>query len=181
MRTMQERFWEKVQQTETCWSWTAASMNGYGLLQVARRPVRAHRLSWELHFGEIPEDMDVLHKCDNRGCVRPDHLYLGTDVENARDRVLRGRTARGARHGSQTKPESRPRGRQHWARQRPHEVPRGERCATSRLTEEVVRSMKAEYLHGDVSQAWLAKKYGLSLNHVGRIIRGEAWAHVEVI
>jgi hypothetical protein len=70
---------------------------GYGRMTIgsridgSRRIVQTHRLSWELHFGAIPEDMLVLHKCDVPACVNPRHLYLGTNGDNTRDKMVRGR------------------------------------------------------------------------------------------
>lgn len=91
-RPLAERFWEKVLKTDTCWVWTAAKYpNGYGVIGVGKKPSgdsimkAAHRLSWELANGPIPDGLWVLHKCDNRPCVRPDHLFLGTAHDNNQD------------------------------------------------------------------------------------------------
>jgi DNA-directed RNA polymerase specialized sigma24 family protein len=81
-----QRFWEKVNRTPDCWTWTgAANRTGYG--SVRRRPhmYAAHRLSYEFAYGPIPEGLWVLHRCDNPPCVRPDHLFLGTQRENNED------------------------------------------------------------------------------------------------
>jgi hypothetical protein len=96
-KTLAERFWEKVdRQAEGCWNWKAAKQhNGYGYLHAGggktRKPARAHRVSWELHNGPIPEGLWVLHKCDNPSCVRPDHLFLGDRVDNMNDAAAKGR------------------------------------------------------------------------------------------
>lgn len=75
-----------------CWTWTGARVRGYGQFQVRRGTTRrAHRVSWELANGAIPDDLYVLHRCDNRGCVRPDHLFLGDHLDNMRDAVQKGR------------------------------------------------------------------------------------------
>jgi len=87
----EERFWSKVEKTENCWNWTAATCCGYGYFWIIDKQYRAHRISWILSNGPIPDGLDVLHKCDNRKCVNPDHLYLGTAVENHRDVFLRGK------------------------------------------------------------------------------------------
>jgi hypothetical protein len=85
------RFWAKVKVTEYCWLWTGALRNGYG--RFGSPPYRyAHRVAWELTNGS-PGDLKVLHKCDNPKCVRPDHLFLGTQRDNIRDRAQKGRTA----------------------------------------------------------------------------------------
>jgi len=94
------RFFWHVKKTKTCWIWTGAILqgkqNGYGVFNGGR----AHRWSYEYHIGPIPEGMKVLHKCDVRSCVNPSHLWLGTDLDNARDRVRKGRnnTIRGPAH-----------------------------------------------------------------------------------
>lgn len=93
--TISERFWNKVQKTETCWLWIGANdgVFGHGCMGIpgARKNIGAHRLSWRLHFGEIPDGMWVLHKCDVPACVNPDHLFLGTHNDNMRDKMLKKR------------------------------------------------------------------------------------------
>jgi hypothetical protein len=87
-----ERFWSKVKKTKNCWVWTdSIAARGYGRLIFDNKPFPAHRLSWELHYGKIPGRLCVLHKCDNRRCVRPDHLFLGTRADNVYDMVKKGR------------------------------------------------------------------------------------------
>lgn len=96
--TLEQRFWAKVQKRDQCWLWTgAASRQGYGQLLFKRKNEKAHRLSWQLHNGAIPEGVWVLHKCDVKKCVRPDHLFLGTRLDNVRDMIAKGRDARGER------------------------------------------------------------------------------------
>jgi len=91
-----ERFWTKVAKGEGCWLWTAPPRNdGYGQFNVRGRPVAAHRLSWELNVGPIPVGLHVLHRCDTPACVRPDHLFLGTQADNNADKRQKGRQARG--------------------------------------------------------------------------------------
>lgn len=91
-----KRFWAKVDKSGDCWLWTAFTLKGYGKFSLSRvdgvqKNLRAHRMSWELHFGEIPEGLSVLHSCDTPGCVRPDHLFLGTHQDNMDDKVLKNR------------------------------------------------------------------------------------------
>jgi hypothetical protein len=101
----EERFWAKVNKDgptqphmdTPCWAWTAATHEGYGVFIVPGseeyREQRAHRLSWTLANGPIPEGLQVLHRCDNPACVRVDHLFLGTHTDNMRDMVAKNRHA----------------------------------------------------------------------------------------
>ncbi len=97
------RFWEKVRVTSGCWEWTGRrTSSGYGqiaLTDAGRRTMRAPRVAWLLSNGAIPPGLLVLHRCDNPPCVNPDHLFLGTDMDNARDKIAKGRDASGARNG----------------------------------------------------------------------------------
>ena len=94
-----ERFWNKVNRRgpDDCWEWTAASKSGkwrYGILGQPERgsaPELAHRVSWELHHGPIPDGMNVLHRCDNPPCVNPNHLFLGTLKDNTHDMLKKRR------------------------------------------------------------------------------------------
>jgi hypothetical protein len=94
------RFWTKVRMTPGCWEWMGGKTRaGYGGFFIGGKDGYAHRFSWELHKGAIPVGMCVLHRCDNRMCVNPAHLFLGTRTENTRDMMEKERQARGERHG----------------------------------------------------------------------------------
>lgn len=97
--TLAERFWAGVEKTDGCWNWVLSTRNKdveYGCIRDREgKSQRTNRVSWELHFGPIPEGMIVCHKCDNPRCVRPDHLFLGTHKDNHDDMVRKGRQAKG--------------------------------------------------------------------------------------
>jgi hypothetical protein len=85
-------FWAKVQRGDGCWPWTGNRLpTGYGRVTRRNRSIYAHRVSWVLHHGPIPAGLWVLHRCDNPPCVRPDHLFLGTNDDNVADRDAKGR------------------------------------------------------------------------------------------
>jgi hypothetical protein len=144
------RFWAKVNKTDDCWLWTGADRgNGYGCLKVGRKIVSAHCLSFALHFGPIPAGNVVCHKCDVRACVRPDHLFAGTYLDNVQDMDAKGR--RVCRRG-----EGHP------------------RCV---LTSDVVlqaRSMKARGISGRKIAAF----FGVAYKTIDCAIRGQSWAHL---
>lgn len=91
-KSVEERFWAHVHKTEGCWNWTAAVRGaGYGAFLVNQKNYGAHRFSYLLTKGEIPKGLCVLHACDNRRCVNPAHLSLGTNKDNTADMISKGR------------------------------------------------------------------------------------------
>jgi hypothetical protein len=102
MKPVSERFWEKVQKGDGCWEWQGAFFRrGYGAFKVLGKTVKAHRFSYEMDRGPIPSGMFVCHSCDNPGCVRPEHLFLGTPDENVQDMMSKGRAGNPRRHEAQ--------------------------------------------------------------------------------
>jgi hypothetical protein len=148
--TPEERFWLKVDRTGSCWLWTAGKRgDGYGAFQVeSRRQIGAHRYSYEIHHGPIPDDMVVMHACDVPLCVNPAHLSLGTVQENAADSARKARRHRGS-YNSQSK-----------------------------LTEGQVLEMRDIYATGGASQPELARLFHVSPALVNAIINRKAWKHI---
>ena len=146
-----KRFLNKVEKTETCWLWTAATRkNGYGQFNFEGRIQKAHRVSYQLFVGEIPEDMHVLHKCDVRRCVRPDHLFLGTHSENVSDMVYKGRHQYGETH------------------------------ADAKLTEKKVLAIRADpRQHQWGGRTKIARDYGVSNSLITHIIQRDKWKHLD--
>lgn len=98
LKSPEDRFWEKVNKTEGCWEWQGSIDNlGYGRFNEQRNSFTTHRASYEFTYGRIVGGFWVLHKCDNRKCVRPDHLFLGTPIENVKDMVSKKRHFTGPR------------------------------------------------------------------------------------
>lgn len=98
IQPLADRFWSKVDKESgpihpvrgRCWIWTAARFaNGYGVFRFPEFNRRSHRVSWELEIGKVPTGLRVLHHSDNPPCVRPDHLFLGTDADNSRDKCAK--------------------------------------------------------------------------------------------
>lgn len=158
LKPLADRFFAKVEKTPTCWIWKASvEAGGYGHIGIGRRGEgmkRCHRVSWELHIGPVPANLCVLHRCDNRRCVNPEHLFLGTKKDNSRDMAAKGRQV------FQLNPER---------------VARGERQGSAKLTEEQAREIK----NSDLRQYEVAKKYGVSLSTVNRLRCGRTWAHIK--
>lgn len=100
MKSIEERFSEKVNKTETCHEWTSCIMpNGYGQFSKDGKAQYAHRVAYEMENGKIEDGLYVLHKCDNRKCVNPEHLFLGTFNDNMNDMTAKKRQAHGENNG----------------------------------------------------------------------------------
>lgn len=99
---IEQRFWPKIKKGDVneCWEWLASTSDkGYGQVVWKGKHFLAHRISWELKNGSIPRDKVIMHRCDNPGCNNPAHLLLGTQADNLKDMRLKGREAKGEKHG----------------------------------------------------------------------------------
>lgn len=155
-----ERFWDNMQKPVGCWLFDGAKeINGYGYLlnplPGGPKYTTAHRLAWILKNGPIPEGMRVLHKCDIRACCNPDHLFLGTDADNARDAMRKKRTLAGEKG---------------W-----HAKLSGDQVLAIRAEYQCVRSGKRVIRSNAVE---LAKKYGVSDGTICGIVARKLWRHI---
>lgn len=152
-----------------CWVWTKHTYGrGYGRIQIRRTGIAAHRLSWFIHNGEIPSGQLVLHRCDNPLCVRPEHLFIGTNMDNTRDSIEKGRFrttgASGLRNARYTKPER---------------TARGDRSGAAKLTSEDVleiRKMLTNRKRGVIAS--LARKYNVNVSTIWDIEWRVTWSHL---
>ncbi|MBA2706616.1 MAG: HNH endonuclease [Gemmatimonadaceae bacterium] len=153
--SLSQRFWQKVNKTSDCWEWTGHRQPaGHGLIGRGGRGngmALAHRVSWEFHYGEIPEGLKVCHHCDNGWCVRPDHLFLGTQADNLADMRAKGRA---------------------------FIPPPGQDHPAARLLDEDVYAIRAADLSERGSQRRLAEKYGVSSTHIRWIRQRRQWTHL---
>lgn len=151
----EERFWGKIDKRSPneCWEWQAGKSNkGYGRLWVNGDNVNAHVFSYELHNGPIPRGLFVLHKCDNRRCVNPNHLFLGTQQDNIDDMRAKGR-------------ESYP----------GHSGMPGERNGNARFTNEQVKVLREQFLIANCSVMAFARSHNVPENTMRKIIRFQTY------
>jgi hypothetical protein len=150
-----DRFWRYVNKTDGCWLWTGGSRSKKGYGQIGgggkgAKHILAHRLSYEIHKGQIPEGMVVMHSCDNPSCVNPDHLSVGTQSQNILEAFAKGRKV------------CRP----------PHKF--GESHGASKIKEldaiEILKSTEATKI--------IAAKYGVSKSAIERLRNGKSWKHL---
>ena len=95
MRVLPHRFWSKVKLSGACWEWQACvNQAGYGIFGIEKTKVdRAHRIAYRIFYGDIPDGLFICHSCDNRKCVRPDHLFAGSNQDNVNDMVRKNRNS----------------------------------------------------------------------------------------
>lgn len=146
---------------------------GYGQLKIEGRMRLAHRISWELANGPVPQGVDVLHSCDNPPCVRASHLFLGTQQDNAADMVRKSRGLTAAQQAAIQHPT----GDAHWTHRHPERVRRGERSLTAKMTTETVTELRALSRDG-WTLGRLAERFGIRVSTASYIVRRETWRHV---
>lgn len=150
-----EAFWTKVKKTKKCWLWTAnKNKAGYGKIKIKQKTRLAHRVSWEIHFGPIQDGLFVCHHCDNPTCIKPDHLFLGTSLDNMRDKIKKGR-ATNLTGAAVSNP--------------------GEKNPAAKLTIKQVDEIRNNYKNEDISQSSLAKYFGVSQTMISNIVRRQNW------
>jgi hypothetical protein len=149
-----DRFWTKVRKSPNgCWEWIGCfSDTGYGNFYADGSLRLTHRYSWTLHVGAIPKGLCVLHRCDNRACVRPDHLFLGTKKDNTRDMFYKGR-------------------------ERNLGICKGEQHGNSKLTLEQVLRIRAESAAGRKHRE-MAAEMGVTESLVSKVVHRKVWTHV---
>ena len=146
------KFWARVKKSSGCWEWTGYyTPSGYGRMRIENKHRLMHRLSWEMKNGPIPDGMQVCHHCDNPPCVKPSHLFLGTQMDNVKDMIAKGRWRAGDR--------------------------RGERNACSKLNKDKVVKIKC-LLRRKVNQGTIGKMFGVGSRAISAIKRGKTWNHV---
>lgn len=184
-RPLAERFWEKVNKNGPvpphrpelgpCWIWTAAIhvRTGYGLFAISRcKMLGAHRVAWHLSSGEEPGDMQVLHKCDNRACVNPGHLFLGTHDDNMQDKASKGRAPRGDLNGAHKHRDRMRRGDEHGSVTHPE-------AFRKHATVTPADVVKMRRLYGDgVPVKKIAEEIGCSYGVAYNAVRGLCWKRV---
>jgi len=150
-----EQFWEKVKKSEGCWLWTAGKNNrGYGQFRRMRKNTLAHRYSYLISVGEIPVGVFVLHKCDTPLCVRPSHLWLGSQKDNMTDCAQKGRLLALDKHA------------------------RGTRIQRAVLNENMVKTIR--WLH---ERGWgttpIARVLGIDRpSTIDHVVNERSWSHV---
>jgi hypothetical protein len=192
--TDEERFWPKVKKTDGCWLWTALiEKSGYGRFWYKGRMCTASRVVWNIVNGEIPDGLYVLHHCDVRNCVRPDHLFLGTKKDNSVDMLNKGRCKPpiGDRNGSRLHPERLARGDRNGMRLHPERVSRGEkhskimllvgskgsRHGSAKLNEEDIPKIRAFIKMKELLKD-IGDLFGVSKSTISDIKNHKKWRHV---
>lgn len=158
VRPVCERLWSKVDKSGDCWLWTGhRNPDGYGRMLVSKRTgkiVMTHRLAWECTSGPIPDELRVLHRCDNPPCCNPAHLFIGSQAENIADMHAKGRYHKPGSAGGQA-------GR-----------------GVIKLQPDHVRAIRARYAAGGISMKALGAEFDVCAETVHGIVRGTVWRHI---
>lgn len=156
-RPVEERFRENLVVSDGCWTLRLRPhTTGYTQISQGRGTnLLGHRISWEIHCGPIPDGMFVCHSCDNPGCVRPDHLFLGSAKDNTQDMMGKGR------HRAPSKGPNRPLRRME--------------ATMRKLDEEQVATIRERFAAGGVSMRQLGREYGVTHESIRKIVRGITW------
>jgi len=170
-REVVNRFWSKVRIARGCWHWTAwRDKDGYGQFSITKTSrEQAHRFAYMVARGPVGDNY-VLHRCDNPSCVRPSHLFLGTQRDNIADMDAKGRRAVGYKRPAGT-------GDGHWSRHKPERVARGARHGCAKLEAVDVFVIRERASRGE-RHAAIAADFPVSKSMVQRIVARKAWAHV---
>ena len=158
---VERRFWNKVAigNSNDCWEWLSTDRgNGYGAMKVGDKLESAHRIAWHLHNGEIPDGLLVCHTCDNRSCVNPLHLFVGTNADNMRDAYQKRRI---------TLPDG---GK--------YQFRNGEENPNSKLTADDVLDIRASYEPGKITYRQIAERYDVDYTLIYQIVNRKRWPHV---
>lgn len=160
-------FEDKIEKLATecgCWFWggTWNPRSGYGIFKAQGHQLGAHRVSWMVFRGPIPDGLQVLHKCDTRCCINPNHLFVGTQDDNIKDAVSKGRMASGDRNASRTKPECLKRGSEH---------------GLAKLNEAKILEIRGLFTEG-IGNYRISKRYGVCKKTIQQIRRRNTWRHV---
>lgn len=151
-----ERFWKRVQKTNYCWIWKGSDTgHGYGTFHFKGKAYVAHRFSWLLKYGTFTKNL-TLHKCNNRRCVNPDHLYDGTAKDNTGDIIKAGKY-NFINSGT---------------------LKSGEENRQAKLNDEIVRSIRKEYIPKVVTQKMLAERYHIAKTTVREVLIRKSWKHI---
>jgi hypothetical protein len=176
------RFWSKVRKSvpEECWEWQGRfDKGGYGVFTLRHgKSVKAHRFAYEIRYGPMEPDKFACHKCHNRRCCNYDHIYQGTPKDNSRDMVESGRSVSGQKW-HETHLRNGMQGDNHWTKLHPERLKpkKGEGNPQSKLSQAKVNEIRQKYSNGNISQARLAKEYGISQSHIQRVISGVRWSN----
>lgn len=163
--TAEMRFLAKIQKTDSCWIWKASFVNsGYGQFWYNGKKITAHKFAYTFYKGPVPDEIDVCHTCDNKKCANPDHLFLGTTVENLTDMKRKGRSAKGINNGVYKHPEI---------------IRRGENHGGSKTNNGQVIEIRNFYDTGIIHNICeLARKFNLGQTTIRHIVKRDTWKTV---